>query len=250
MATLRVCLIVSICVLSISSVTAKCSFSQRLFQCNKASKAAFATAFSVAVAVTAVGCKTLTSSQWSRVGCHNPSSDRSTKICAPAKWSSVLKLFATAIALKKKILVKKPYTVFKLIYTSSGRELMRHELTHIRQQSGISSYKFGYRYITAYCDAGCSYSANRYVSLPFCVLGGMVRSNCIFSVTLGNEIITCNTIRFCNFLFRGISQLWGSGAELWKENLLISQSICFFKKFSTTVFNLWTNDVNSPNVTW
>eukprot|EP00188_Purpureofilum_apyrenoidigerum_P002047 Plantae.Rhodophyta-Purpureofilum_apyrenoidigerum.ctg2219.p1 GENE.Plantae.Rhodophyta-Purpureofilum_apyrenoidigerum.ctg2219~~Plantae.Rhodophyta-Purpureofilum_apyrenoidigerum.ctg2219.p1 ORF type:complete len:215 (-),score=22.36 Plantae.Rhodophyta-Purpureofilum_apyrenoidigerum.ctg2219:724-1368(-) len=150
-----------IAVLSVG-VNAKCSLSERIFKCNAASKGAFATAFAAAVSAPAVGCFTMSTTEWESVGCDNPSSHRYTKICAPAKWTPVLKLFATAMALKKKILVKSPYNRSSLFGTATGRALMRHELTHIRQQSGISSFKFGYRYISGYCDAGCSYAKNKY----------------------------------------------------------------------------------------
>lgn len=145
-----------------TKVSAKCSLAQRIGVCSAIPKAGFASAFSIAVAAPAVGCKTLTRSQWKRVGCDSPASHRSTKICAPAKWTRLLKLFATAMALKKKILVKSPWTISKLINTSSGRKLLRHELAHIRQQSGVGAYKWGYRYISAYCSAGCSYSKNKF----------------------------------------------------------------------------------------
>lgn len=141
-----------------ASVAAKCSF----FQCNAVSKAAFAAAFSTAVAAPAVGCQTMTADQWNSVGCDNPSTDRFTKICAPARWSSVLRLFATAMALKTKILVRSPNTMTSLFGTPNGRALIRHELTHIRQQSSLSSYAFGYSYISEYCKAGCSYWDNIY----------------------------------------------------------------------------------------
>ena len=146
---------------TIDNVEAGCSFSEKIFVCNKASKAAFAVAFSAAAAAPAIGCKKMTESQWKKVGCDSPRSHKSTKMCAPAKWSGVLKMFATAMSLKKKVLFKKPWTMSKLFNTKSGRSLVRHELAHIRQQRGISSYKFGYRYISGYCKAGCSYSKNR-----------------------------------------------------------------------------------------
>lgn len=151
--------------LSHNHVAAKCSFTQKILQCNTVSKGAFAVAFAAAAAAPAYGCNTMSSSQWASVGCHNSNSDKATKICAPATWSAVLKLFATAMALTTKILVKSPYNMQQLFSTESGRELMRHELRHIHQQSGISATTFGYRYISAYCDAGCSYANNRYVLL-------------------------------------------------------------------------------------
>lgn len=143
-----------------SSVSGKCSLIQKLTICSPGVKGNLALAFSVAVNSPAIGCKRMSNSEWQKVGCNNPKRDRETLICAPAKWSNALKLFADAVALKTKILFREPYNNKKLFTTSRGRALVRHELTHIRQQAKMSSYLFGYRYYTAYCKAGCSYSKN------------------------------------------------------------------------------------------
>eukprot|EP00173_Palmaria_palmata_P004914 Plantae.Rhodophyta-Palmaria_palmata.ctg7707.p1 GENE.Plantae.Rhodophyta-Palmaria_palmata.ctg7707~~Plantae.Rhodophyta-Palmaria_palmata.ctg7707.p1 ORF type:complete len:211 (+),score=23.21 Plantae.Rhodophyta-Palmaria_palmata.ctg7707:38-670(+) len=133
--------------------------------CNKATKAAFGTAFAAAVAVPAkFNCRSMTAAEWAKVGCSSPASHRKTLICAPAVWGGVLGkvIKADAMALKTKILFRNGISRHSLFYTSKGRALMRHELTHIRQQAGVSSYKWGYRYMDAYCDAGRSYSNNRF----------------------------------------------------------------------------------------
>lgn len=132
--------------------------------CNPASKAGFATAFAAAVAAPAPHCRSMTASEWRRVGCNSPSRHRRTRICAPAVWGGVLGkiIKANAMALKTKVIFRKGITRSWLFNTSRGRALVRHELTHIRQQDGVGSYKWGYRYITAYCKVGRSYYKNKF----------------------------------------------------------------------------------------
>lgn len=135
-------------------------------QCNSASKAAFATAFKVAAAVRAPypRCKSMTWSEWKLVGCGFAHQLRYTKICAPAKWGRVLRrvIKADAMALKTKILFRHGISRKWLFNTSRGRALVRHELQHIRQQSSLSAYKYGWRYIGAYCRVGRKYWKNPY----------------------------------------------------------------------------------------
>lgn len=132
--------------------------------CNAASKAAFGNAFAAAVKASAWGCQSMTPAEWQKVGCSSPARHRSTKLCVPANWGGVLKniIKADAMALKTKVLFKKGMTRFDLFNTSKGRALLRHELAHIRQQDGVSAYRWGYRYLDAYCDAGRSYEDNKY----------------------------------------------------------------------------------------
>lgn len=193
MTTQKICLIVAVSLFSISSVTAACSSFQQVFECSSFSKAIFASFFSSAVAAPARGCRKMTPSQWAEVGCHNPRSHRNTNVCVPTEYGDILQqLGAIAVALKNKILVKDPYNRDTLFNTERGRELMRHELTHIRQQSNIPAYTFGLLYITAYCDAGCSYSANRYVHQIFSILVWIQwATSC--SLSCGStEIVTLN----------------------------------------------------------
>lgn len=145
-------------------VLARCSFIQRVFVCNSATKSFFARIFTIAVNAPATGCSTMTDEQWRRVGCSSPARHQNTKVCAPAKWSRTLRQFATAIALQKKVLFKEPYDMDRIFNTTRGRSLMRHELTHIRQQDGVDPTIWGRRYINEYCNVGCSYRNNRYVT--------------------------------------------------------------------------------------
>lgn len=143
-----------------TSASVKCSLFQRVDVCNAVSKFSFATAF--ATAAPALACKTLTSSQWNKVLCHSPASHRSTKICTAAKWSAVFKLFAIGMALREKVVIKTPWNISKLVNTSAVRRILLYELKHTCQQSGVNSFKWGYRYISVYCDAGWSCSENKY----------------------------------------------------------------------------------------
>lgn len=132
--------------------------------CNPVTKSAFATAFSAAVTVPARNCPRITEAEWKKVGCSNPASHRRTRICAPAVWGGVLGkvIKASAMSLKSKVLFKRGISRWWLFNTREGRKLVRHELAHIRQQAGVSAWRWGYRYYAAYCSAGRSYSKNRY----------------------------------------------------------------------------------------
>ena len=137
-----------------------------LAQCNPVSKGAFATAFAAAVAAPVIKsrCQPMSISEWQRVKCEFPPSFRHTRVCAPAVWGGVLGkiINARGMALKTKILIRNGITRAYLFNTSDGRKLLRHELQHIRQQSGVPALKWGYRYISGYCRAGCSYKNNFY----------------------------------------------------------------------------------------
>lgn len=147
----------------LTSVMASCSSFLQGFACSSFSKTLYATA-TTALRVPAQNCKPMTLSEWKKVGCHNPSSDRRTKVCVPSTFVTMFREFGlVATAGKNTIMVGKPFTRKSLFNTQPGQEVMLHELTHVRQHKGFTPYEMAYLYITAFCDAGCSYFANRCV---------------------------------------------------------------------------------------
>mmetsp|Transcript_9967 Transcript_9967/g.30407 ORF Transcript_9967/g.30407 Transcript_9967/m.30407 type:complete len:119 (+) Transcript_9967:1278-1634(+) len=103
----------------------------------------------------------MTNAEWNKVGCSSAGKDRGTKICIAGMRNTLLPTNTPGIAAKNEIYFSRPWTCSKLFKASRCGALVRHELTHIRQQRKIGVRRFGRLYLGAFCGAGCSYRKNK-----------------------------------------------------------------------------------------